>query len=247
MRITCSAPGQGINTTQTQWDTDTGMPILKNPDFPVEVPNVYEDLPTPGYGIYAYRGGLTTPPCTELVNWNLLDTPLYASRAQVRRLYDIILCFTEPTTCNHATIANEQGTTSRPVQPLLDRTVLHRCFDGPESEERMGVPVPLAPVQDYVHSQTRRCVFNSENGGPLQVCWQDTVLGHFMLYVYAFPTARTPWMHEIKQSHTVFISLALSCTAFSPCLCSPWVLSHSTFSPDISHGFRIRPSCLYGV
>ena len=41
-----------------------------------DVPHIYDDLTTSGSGIFAYRGGLTTPPCTEIVHWNLLDTPL---------------------------------------------------------------------------------------------------------------------------------------------------------------------------
>ena len=184
MRVVCPEPGTGIDTSQTIWDDATGMPVLKVPDYPkgnASMPHIYQDLPTEGFGVYAYRGGLTTPPCTEIVNWNLLDVPLYASASQVDRLYRIILCMTEPTTCNHATIANEVGQTNRPVQALLDRTVLHRCEDGPESETGQPMAVPLAPVQNYLHTQTRRCVFNSENGGPLQVCWIDTVFAHFSL------------------------------------------------------------------
>lgn len=74
------------------------MPVETQVDFPSgedAIPDVYRHLPTEGYGIYSYRGGLTTPPCTEIVNWNLLDTPLYASRSQIERLYNLILCFTE--------------------------------------------------------------------------------------------------------------------------------------------------------
>lgn len=179
LKIQCPAPGEGIDKDTVVFDETTGLPILKSPDFPEDpIHHIYEDLPTKGFGIYSYRGGLTTPPCTEIVNWNLLDTPLYTSKTQMQRLYKLILCMTEPTTCNHATIADEAGGTNRPVQPLLDRTVLHRCQN---HTDELEVGVPLAPIQDYVHSQTRRCVFNSDNGGPLQTCWIDTVFEHFFL------------------------------------------------------------------
>lgn len=183
MRLRCPVPGQGIDPEEVQWEQDTGMPVLKRPDYPVNnsIPHVYEDLPTPGYGIYAYRGGLTTPPCTEIVNWNLLDTPLYLSRSQLDRLYHVILCMTEPTTCKHATIANEAGLTNRPVQELHERTVIHRCEDGPPPPEGIAaVAVPVSPEYGYNHNQVRRCVLGGD-GGPLQVCWVDTVFEHFAL------------------------------------------------------------------
>ena len=113
--LKCPAPGSTIEDPDSIiWDTTTDMPLKHPVDFPtildeddrvqVDIPHIYEDLPTPGYGVYSYRGGLTTPPCTEIVNWNLLDTPLYASRTQIERLYHLILCLTEPSTCKHSTI-----------------------------------------------------------------------------------------------------------------------------------------------
>jgi len=90
-------------------------------------PNVYA-LPTdPNFGVYTYKGGLTTPPCTEMVNWNLLDTPMIISDDQLNRLYHLILCYVDPQTCLYATIASIDGSTSRPLQPLKGRKVLHRC------------------------------------------------------------------------------------------------------------------------
>ena len=113
--LICPEPGSKVNDTDSIiWDTTTNMPQLKPVNFPTvlndnnevafDIPFLYNDLPTPGYGIYSYKGGLTTPPCTEIVNWNLLDTPLYASRSQIDRLYDLVLCLIEPSTCKHSTI-----------------------------------------------------------------------------------------------------------------------------------------------
>lgn len=180
MRLQCPEIGAGVDAASVEFDM-SGMPVEKMVDDPQgddAVPHLYEDLPTPGYGIYAYRGGLTTPPCTEIVNWNLLDTPLFASKSQVRRLYELILCFVEVTTCKHATIANEAGYTNRPVQQLHNRTVLHRCPDGPAAEQPVAVPVP--PSFATIETQHRRCALGGD-GGPLQMCWFGHLEPHFAL------------------------------------------------------------------
>lgn len=54
---------------------------------------------------YRYAGSLTTPPCTEGVNWLLLETPVELSAAQIQ-------AFEKAYTGN-----------ARPVQPLNGRTV----------------------------------------------------------------------------------------------------------------------------
>ena len=188
MRLICPAVGEGIDASQVTIDESTGMPPLKHPEYPVsdedgstKFANVYEALPTPGYGIYSYRGGLTTPPCTEIVNWNLLDTPMYISRNQMDRLYQRILCFAEPSTCRHATIANEAGHTNRPVQALQGRTVTHRCPSNQTDNTNEIIRDPVPPTYEYVETQVRRCILGSEIGGPLQMCWQGEYFAHFSL------------------------------------------------------------------
>ena len=57
-------------------------------------------------GFYTYQGSLTTPPCSEIVRWLLLDTPVALSAEQ-------IAAYT-------AIYANN----ARPVQPLGDRDLL---------------------------------------------------------------------------------------------------------------------------
>lgn len=61
-------------------------------------------LPPP-HSYYTYAGSLTTPPCSEIVRWVALDTPIKASSAQLDTLR-----------------AQYQGN-ARPVQPLNDRTI----------------------------------------------------------------------------------------------------------------------------
>lgn len=61
--------------------------------------------PTRGY--YTYQGSLTTPPCSEVVRWLLLDTPVALSAEQItafRSIYD---------------------GNARPIQPLGKRDLLH--------------------------------------------------------------------------------------------------------------------------
>lgn len=118
------------------------VPELQRPVYPSGVvPSLYETLPTyqvlPSEdnrngglnqsSVYSYRGGLTTPPCTEGVRWNILSKPMIVSKYQLNRLLRLILCFVERSTCRHATVANHFGGTNRPMKPLAGRRVLHRC------------------------------------------------------------------------------------------------------------------------
>lgn len=55
--------------------------------------------------VYNFKGSLTTPPCTEGVNWHVLTKPVTASKEQIDAL------------------AKLQGNNARPVQPLNDREI----------------------------------------------------------------------------------------------------------------------------
>jgi len=76
---------------------------------------------------YHYDGGLTTPPCSEVVWWNLADKPLPISANQYMRLVDLVTGFLDPTTCKLGSNAGPAGSTSRPVQPIYGRTVERVC------------------------------------------------------------------------------------------------------------------------
>lgn len=193
MRLKCPAVANGIIPSSVELEQSTGLPVNRlgesMKDMYDTIPDIYNSLPAErGYGIYTYRGGLTTPPCTEIVHWNLLDTPLRASKAQIDRLYKLILCMVEISTCKYATIANEAGFTNRPVQPLFGRTVTHRCPRGPaafaadaaDGVEGRVVPDPLPPQYEYVETQTMRCVLGG-NGGLLRMCWTAEYHNHFAM------------------------------------------------------------------
>lgn len=55
--------------------------------------------------VYNFAGSLTTPPCSEGVNWHVLTTPVSASGEQI------------------AALTETMGNNARPVQPLNDRAI----------------------------------------------------------------------------------------------------------------------------
>jgi hypothetical protein len=80
-----------------------------------------------GSTYYHYDGGLTTPPCSEVVWWNLADKPVSITPAQYSQLVQQILYYTDVDTCEHGTNAGKAGSTSRPTQPLNGRSVERIC------------------------------------------------------------------------------------------------------------------------
>jgi hypothetical protein len=81
----------------------------------------------PAAGYYFYDGGLTTPPCSEVVWWNLADTPVTISVNQYTRLVNRVLRAVDGD-CMLKTVADPNtGSTSRPTVPLGDRTLQRVC------------------------------------------------------------------------------------------------------------------------
>lgn len=56
--------------------------------------------------VYRFQGSLTTPPCSEGVNWHVAKQPVTASRAQLDAIHAII------------------GENARPIQPINGRLVI---------------------------------------------------------------------------------------------------------------------------
>ncbi|MCI4625148.1 MAG: carbonic anhydrase family protein [Candidatus Magnetoovum sp. WYHC-5] len=67
--------------------------------------NAKQLIPTNTATYYNYSGSLTTPPCSENVNWNVLQTPIEVSQEQVDKFVSLI------------------GKNARPVQPINERDV----------------------------------------------------------------------------------------------------------------------------
>ena len=147
--------------------THNPEPYLSSTPIAGTTPDIYRHLHNmndsdgfPMYGTYTYKGGLTTPPCSEIVNWNLLDTPMEVSAAQMTRLLNLIDCYQNADTCGYETVAKKltadesaglltQSTTSRPPQPLQGRTITHRCYGGPDATLPDKSP-EKPPVDDFV-------------------------------------------------------------------------------------------------
>jgi len=85
-----------------------------------------------GSGYYNYMGGLTTPPCSQIVRWNLMDTKVSITLKQWSTMANLILGYggyiDEDGECQtQYTVASKTGSTSREQQPLNERVVSHRC------------------------------------------------------------------------------------------------------------------------
>lgn len=76
---------------------------------PIEVKGVNinpTDLLPTKYSHYSFLGSLTTPPCSETVQWFVMSEPITASPLQINKLRKVV-----------------EGNNARPVQPLNDRSV----------------------------------------------------------------------------------------------------------------------------
>jgi hypothetical protein len=66
--------------------------------------NVYDFVE--GASFYHYDGGLTTPPCSEVIWWNIASTPMKISVSQHEQLSYLTLNYRSADTCRPATIAS---------------------------------------------------------------------------------------------------------------------------------------------
>jgi Eukaryotic-type carbonic anhydrase len=81
-----------------------------------------------GFSTYYYQGSLTTPPCSEIVNWNVVDKPVRVALQDFNALSNFILNFVGEN-CTSKTIAyNNQ--TARHIQARNGRTITRKCPKG---------------------------------------------------------------------------------------------------------------------
>jgi len=106
------------------WDR---LPREAGPEnsFPGVIVNGSELLPD-DRSYYHFSGSLTTPPCTEAVNWYVLKTPVQVSPLQVGTFVSVI------------------GNNARPVQPLNGRMVVEVAAPPPVSS--YAPPSPAVPI-----------------------------------------------------------------------------------------------------
>jgi carbonic anhydrase len=107
--------------------------------------NLY-DMLADDASMYTYSGSLTTPPCSEVVDWNVVDKPISISVREYLRLTNLILDYVDPSTCEAASIAAPSGYTGRPMQPINGREITRICpvnpnfVDAFEDESSPSVP-----------------------------------------------------------------------------------------------------------
>ncbi|MDN3511144.1 MAG: carbonic anhydrase family protein [Candidatus Jettenia sp. CY-1] len=69
--------------------------------------NVNQILPKNTAAYYTYHGSLTTPPCSEIVNWLVLKTPIQVSKAELEKFASIFKRDARPIQPQHGRIVKE--------------------------------------------------------------------------------------------------------------------------------------------
>jgi carbonic anhydrase len=82
------------------------LPVMPGETKVVGKPHHFENYILENFDHYYYQGSLTTPPCTEAVNWFVLKDAIKASPEQVKAIADLM-----------------PRNNYRPTQPLNGRTV----------------------------------------------------------------------------------------------------------------------------
>jgi hypothetical protein len=91
--------------------------------------NLY--LHTQTHFYYNYRGSLTYPPCTENVNWRVMQQPLYISPGQLDQIKKLTYMYLN-SNCELATVGVKLGDgcavgVNRPIQNLSYKHQLKKC------------------------------------------------------------------------------------------------------------------------
>ena len=66
------------------------LPSEANQVFSDEAEINAADLISPNAGYFTYSGSLTTPPCSQIVNWIVLKENLEASQRQIKKIQEIM-------------------------------------------------------------------------------------------------------------------------------------------------------------
>jgi len=66
------------------------LPASKDATYDNAAKFIASDLLPKGNSYYTYPGSLTTPPCSEIVTWLVMQTPIEASKAQIDEMKELM-------------------------------------------------------------------------------------------------------------------------------------------------------------
>ena len=91
--------------------------------------NCFDKELMPSVWFYGYEGSLTEPPCSEFVEYRIIDAPAYISQGQLDQMKELIFDHVDPKRkCRKAgAVVNHNDSVARPIQPTLDR-MIHKCY-----------------------------------------------------------------------------------------------------------------------
>ena len=83
--------------------------------------NPHSDWLIPTYWFYGYDGSLTEPPCTEIVSWFIMDTPMIIGRTQLDQIKNLIFTHVDEN-CERTSVHYDESV-ARPIQDTAGRQV----------------------------------------------------------------------------------------------------------------------------
>jgi hypothetical protein len=125
-----------LNETLTDYESWSDFStLLDDPDFIEEgeehrrrmasgIWYPYHESLIPTYWFYGYDGSLTEPPCTEIVSWFVMDTPMVIAPEQLEQMKNILFNHVDEN-CQ-STSVHFRESVARPIQETADRQIW-RC------------------------------------------------------------------------------------------------------------------------
>lgn len=98
---------------------------LKNQCIPVDHVNIKNLLPKNLKNYWTYPGSLTTPPCTECVQWVIFKEPIELSKSQLEKCHELYQVSKEKL-CNEFTVIKYND---RPICQMNNRMLLKSFKD----------------------------------------------------------------------------------------------------------------------
>mmetsp|Transcript_50738 Transcript_50738/g.57467 ORF Transcript_50738/g.57467 Transcript_50738/m.57467 type:complete len:755 (+) Transcript_50738:294-2558(+) len=86
----------------------------------------YHESLIPTYYFYGYDGSLTEPPCTEIVSWFVMDTPMTISKNQLEQMKHILFTNINGNTCEGSSV-HFYNSVARPIQETTSNRQVWHC------------------------------------------------------------------------------------------------------------------------